>query len=115
MLRCLQNVSRGGGGSSEQGAVGRGGWRRGERRYRFSGDEGLLLMLYKLRWPCRVCDVAHEGGRGLEYERLREMQLSFTKRMYDYAVAYLQRTLQRTKTEGVGDCWLWWTTQPLPR
>ena len=40
------------------------------------------------------------------YERLREMQTSFTKRMYDYAVAYLQRTLQRTKTEGVGDCWL---------
>ena len=41
-----------------------------------------------------------------EYERLRQMQMSFTLRMYDYAVAYLQRTLQRTKTEGVGDCWL---------
>ena len=34
------------------------------------------------------------------------MQMSFTLRMYDYAVAYFQRTLQRTKTEGVGDCWL---------
>ena len=33
------------------------------------------------------------------YERLREMQTSFTKRMYDYAVAYLQRTLERTRTE----------------
>ena len=41
-----------------------------------------------------------------EYERLRQMQKAFTLRMYDYAVAYFQRTLQRTKTEGVGDCWL---------
>ena len=40
------------------------------------------------------------------YEQLRAIQRSFTKEMYDYAVAYLQRTLQRTKTEGVGDCWL---------
>ena len=37
---------------------------------------------------------------------LREMQMSFTKRIYEYAVAYLQRTLERTRTEGVGDCWL---------
>ena len=40
------------------------------------------------------------------YEQLREMQRSFTKEMYAFAVAYLQRTLERTPTEGVGDCWL---------
>ena len=34
-------------------------------RYRFSGDEGLLVMLYKLHWPCRVSDVAEAGGRGM--------------------------------------------------
>ena len=40
------------------------------------------------------------------YEQLREIQRSFTKDMYDFAVAYLQRTLERTPTEGIGDCWL---------
>ena len=40
------------------------------------------------------------------YEQLREMQRSFTKEMYAFAVAYLQRTLERTRTEGIGDCWL---------
>ena len=35
-----------------------------------------------------------------EKERLRGMELTFTLRMYDYAVAYLQRTLQRTKRIG---------------
>ena len=34
-------------------------------RYRFSGDEGLLLLLFKLHWPARVLDVAHQGGRGI--------------------------------------------------
>ena len=43
----------------------------------------------------------------LLYDQLRAIQQSFTKEMYDYAVAYLQRTLERiTPTEGVGDCWL---------
>ena len=41
-----------------------------------------------------------------EKERLRQMQKACTLRMYDHAVAYFMRTLQRTKTEGVGDCWL---------
>ena len=41
-----------------------------------------------------------------EKERLRQMQKACTLRMYDHAVAYFKRTLQRTKTEGVGDCWL---------
>ena len=40
------------------------------------------------------------------YEQLREKQRSFTKEMYAFAVAYLQRTLERTRTEGIGDCWL---------
>ena len=39
-------------------------------------------------------------------ERLRQMQQACTLSMYDHAVAYFKRTLQRTKTEGVGDCWL---------
>ena len=34
-------------------------------RYAFSGDEGLLLLLYKLHWPTRVVDVAEEGGRSM--------------------------------------------------
>ena len=34
-------------------------------RYRFSGTEGLLLMLYRLHFPSRVSDVAFAGGRGL--------------------------------------------------
>ena len=42
----------------------------------------------------------------LLYDQLRAIQQSFTKEMYDYAVAYLQRTLERTPTEGIGDCWL---------
>ena len=41
-----------------------------------------------------------------EKERLRQMQQACTLSMYDHAVAYFKRTLQRTKTEGVGDCWL---------
>ena len=41
-----------------------------------------------------------------EKERLRQRQKACTLRMYDHAVAYFMRTLQRTKTEGVGDCWL---------
>ena len=40
-------------------------------------------------------------------EQLRVMQRVFAKDMYDYAMAYLQKTLERlTPTEGVGDCWL---------
>ena len=42
----------------------------------------------------------------LLYDQLRAIQQSFTKEMYDYAVAYLQRTLERTPTEAKGDCWL---------
>ena len=34
-------------------------------RYAFSGDEGLLLLLYKLHWPTRVVDVAEESGRSM--------------------------------------------------
>jgi len=34
-------------------------------RYRFSGTEGLLLMLYRLHFPSRVSDAAFAGGRGL--------------------------------------------------
>ena len=41
-----------------------------------------------------------------ESDRLREMQLTFNQKMYDYAVAYLRRTLETTKTERQGDCWL---------
>jgi hypothetical protein len=39
-------------------------------------------------------------------ERLRQMQQECTLSMYDHAVAYFKRSLQTTKTEGVGDCWL---------
>ena len=41
-----------------------------------------------------------------EKERLRQMQQACTLSMYDHAVAYFKRTLQRTKTEALGDCWL---------
>ena len=32
--------------------------------------------------------------------------MSFVKRMYEYAKAFLQQGLERWETEGVGDCWL---------
>ena len=41
-----------------------------------------------------------------EYDRLRDLKRSFSQDMYAMAVAYLEQTLERIKTEGRGDCWL---------
>ena len=41
-----------------------------------------------------------------EKEHLRGLQMSFVKRMYEHAKAFLQQGMERWETEGVGDCWL---------
>ena len=41
-----------------------------------------------------------------EYNQLRDLKRSFSQDMYAMAVAHLKDTLETTKTEGKGDCWL---------
>ena len=59
-----------------------------------SGDEGDVA-------PPREPKISREAK-----ERLRDMQMSWVKRMYEYAKAFLQLGMERWETEGVGDCWL---------
>ena len=59
-----------------------------------SGDEGNVA-------PPREPKVSRETKT-----RLRGLQMSFVKRMYEHAKEFLGRGLERWTTEGVGDCWL---------
>ena len=59
-----------------------------------SGDEGDVA-------PPREPKISREAKT-----RLRGMQMSWVKRMYEYAKAFLQQGMERWETEGVGDCWL---------
>ena len=59
-----------------------------------SGDEGDVA-------PPREPKISRETK-----ERLRDQQMSWVKRMYEYAKAFLQQGMERWETEGVGDCWL---------
>ena len=59
-----------------------------------SGDEGNVD-------PPREPKVSRETKT-----LLRGLQMSFVKRMYEHAKAFLQQGMERWETEGVGDCWL---------